>query len=532
MKPYLAILIDSFWETVGNKVLWALLLGWSLLLLGLAPFGFISERNFLLSSADITDRGRLVESLAKATQGKGSLAVQAVASHLDEKFRQRLAQTLAGQDSQGQRRITARDLALALNGAIEADELYSDSAFPSAKRRQQTLLPLIEMPRQSMSADELQELNRHLLQLAFPLELRPSRGEQLWIGYAGFKIGEPLSFTRKQIKQFYEPVLLGMIIKLGLGVLAVFVAIVVTSPIIPDTFRSGSLHLLLSKPISRMWLYLFKFLGGCFFVCVNISFVLLGLFVIAGLRFEIWNTGLLACIPLLMFVFLIFYSISALVGLLWGNAIVSVVACLVFWLFCFALGFLHDALLPQVEVWPQIRRIRSIAGELLTVNEKGEFNVWNERFSIWQPALEAEGRRQARTYGPLYLAPQQTIVSKSFHRGSFGRLETSDRKLALIPLGKTREGDSAEPQQLADESPQTVAEARITPVWMSDVGPDLPQQLFNIVEFDDSLLAICRGGLYLLNSDKLELVQATQQGLWGLQLPWLSPSAFENIAPP
>ena len=70
----------------------------------------------------------------------------------------------------------------------------------------------------------------------FPLELAQPRGEQLWIGYAGFKIGDPLPISRRQIKQFFEPVLLAGIIKFGLGILAVFIAIVVTSPMIPETF--------------------------------------------------------------------------------------------------------------------------------------------------------------------------------------------------------------------------------------------------------------------------------------------------------
>ena len=112
------------------------------------------------------------------------------------------------------------------------------------------MLPLIESAEHhDLDTNEAEELNRELLQQAFPLELSNPRGEHLWIGYAGFKIGDPLPVSRRQIRQFIEPVLLAGIIKFGLGILAVFVAIVVTSPMIPDTFRSGSLHLLLSKPI-------------------------------------------------------------------------------------------------------------------------------------------------------------------------------------------------------------------------------------------------------------------------------------------
>jgi hypothetical protein len=551
MKPYIAILIDSFWEAVGNKVLWALLIGWTLVLLGLAPFGYISERSFLLSSADIDNRGQLIEKLSKGAKGQGSNAIQSIASKLDPDFLERLARATSDEDSQGQRRINSSELAKELNAAITAGGLYSVEAFPTANRRKR-LLPLIEASENaSINEADVEELNRELLQLAFPLELNRPQGEQLWIGYAGFKIGEPLPISRRQIKQFLEPILLGAIIKLGLGILAVFVAIVVTSPIIPDTFRSGSLHLLLSKPISRVWLYLSKFFGGCIFVLVNITFVLIGLYFIAGLRFDIWNNGLLACVPLLMFVFVIFYSVSALAGLLWGNSIVCVVACMVFWLFCFSIGFMHDAMLPQVEVLPQITRIRKIEDHIMAVNEKGELTVWNDEFAVWQPALEAEVRGQARTFGPIYDASSRLVVSKSFFRTPFGGLQARSRKLSLIRLGGERqnaeeqgashsEQDSAtsdeEPSVALDEVrtgdvPTSASEARDTPVWMSDPGPELPAQLFEILELGDGILAVCRGGLYQLDFERLDLVEASQQGLFGIKLPWLSQNAFVNIAP-
>ena len=107
-------------------------------------------------------------------------------------------------------------------------------------------------------------------------------------------------------------------------------------------------------------MYLFKLLGGCVFVLFNITFVLIGLYLIAGIRFDIWNPGLLYCIPLLLFVFIIFYSVSALVGLIWGNAIVCVVSCIIFWLFCFALGAIHDGMQQHVELLPQISRVEKI----------------------------------------------------------------------------------------------------------------------------------------------------------------------------
>jgi len=528
MKPYLAILIDSFWEAIGNRVLWALLLGWTLILVGLAPFGYISQRSYQLSSIDIDNRSQLVNNLAKGVKGEGNRSAQAIARRLPEEFATRLRQAANSDESQGSRSISASQLAEQLNQVIQLKDLYAAADFPTAAQRTR-LEPLIQANQNAtITPAETEELNRELLQLAFPLELNRPQGEQLWMGYAGFKLGDPLPVSRRQIKQFFEPILLSTIIKLGLGILAVFVAIVVTSPIIPETFRSGSLHLLLSKPISRVWLYLAKFFGGCIFVLVNITYVLIGLYFIAGLRFEIWNAGLLACIPILMFVFVIFYSVSGLAGLVWGNAIVCVVTCMIFWLFCFAVGFMHDALLPQAQVLPQISRVRYVEEHLLTVNERGELAVWNQDFAVWQPAIDLDIRGQARTFGPIYHPERRLIITKSFFRAPFGGLSARSRKISIIRLADQQSSATAASNSAA---PLSLSQIRETPVWLSDSGPELPAQLFDVVELGETVLAICRGGLYRLDFEKLDVSEASQKGLFGFKLPWPNMSAFENIAP-
>ena len=551
MRPYLGILIDSFWEAVSNKVLWALLLGWSVILLALAPFGYISSRSFQLSAVDVSNRAPLVDKLTKGVQGRGSASVKAVASKLEPEFAERLLEAKREEENR-RSRIRSSELADALNVVLKTPGLYSEEAFPTAKRRDR-LEPLIESS--SLAEDELEQLNRELLQLAFPLELRSPSGEQLWIGYGGFKIGSPLGIGRRQIRQFLEPIFLGIVIKLGLAFLTVLVAIIVTSPIIPDTFRSGSLHLLLSKPISRILLYLSKFFGGCSFALLNITYVLVGLYLIAGIRFEIWNHGLLACIPLLLFVFIIFYSISGLAGVVWQNTIVCVVACMVFWFGCFAVGLIHDIIMPHARIMPQIRRVQQIHDHVTVVNESGDFDVWNEEFSVWQTGINSEFGGQAKTFGPVYDASQRKILVKSFLRQPFGPPVARTRKLSVINVGENEVDEEAplesgEASQLEEENaedlaaddettddaqkgkPANIDEARRKPRWSSDLGPELPSQAFDLLKMGDTIVAVCRGGIFELDMEQLQAVEAGEDSMLGMfNLSWLNNSAFQNIAP-
>ncbi len=561
MKPYFAILIDSFWEAVGNRVLWVLLFGWALVLAGLAPFGYVTERSFKLSSNDIDNFDKIKEKLLDAAKGKGNESIKAVASKLSPDFLERLKpEADSGGDQRGRRRIRSADMAKELNVVIDAKDLYSAEAFPTADKRDR-LKPLFQQGVDKLNDFEHEELNRELLQLAFPLELTRPRSEQLWIGYAGFKLGEPINISRKQIKQFVEPLLLGFLIKLGLGIVAVFVALIVTSPIVPETFRSGSLHLLLSKPISRIWLYLFKLLGGCIFVLFNITFVLIGLYLIAGIRFDIWNEGLLYCVPLLLFVFIIFYSVSALVGLVWGNSIVCVVSCIIFWLFCFAIGAIHDGMQQHVELLPQISRVEKIDGKVMAVNQRGEFSLWNDAFSVWQPAIDTEFGGPSRTFGPLYDAKRKQIVVKAFFRnGPFGGLSARSRKISVIrlseespeketedlkrdatplpidqPSAAIRQGMDAKADSVqsndVSRDPKTLADARSTSYWMGETGPEIPQQLIELTQVGGDVIAVCRGGIFRLNWDK-DISKTADNALLGMLRKWVpGTNAFENVAP-
>ena len=94
----------------------------------------------------------------------------------------------------------------------------------------------------------------------------------------------------------------------------------------------------MSKPVSRSLLFLTKFFGASTFILLDSIYLIGGMWLIAGLRFDIWSGRLLLCIPVFLFLFVIYYSVSALTGVIWRNAIVSVCCTILFWGLCFAVG--------------------------------------------------------------------------------------------------------------------------------------------------------------------------------------------------
>ncbi len=182
----------------------------------------------------------------------------------------------------------------------------------------------------NLSDEDLRRFNRLLINAAFPDYILPAPGKVLYATWFGYRLGTPLPFEPKQLPLLVNFALAALTTFLA-GILGVFIAILVTAPMVPQTFEPGAIDLLLSKPVSRSLLFLTKFFGASTFILLNSIYLIGGMWLIAGLRFDIWSGRLLLCIPVFLFLFVIYYSVSALTGVIWRNAIVSVCCTILFW---------------------------------------------------------------------------------------------------------------------------------------------------------------------------------------------------------
>lgn len=112
------------------------------------------------------------------------------------------------------------------------------------------------------------------------------------------------------------------------GLMIILIAVIVTSFFIPNMLRPGSVVMLLSKPISRTTLLLFKYLGGLFFVLILSTFVVGGVWLITGIRAGVWAPGVFIVIPLMTFSFAILYAISTVTAVWSRNSIVAILVTL------------------------------------------------------------------------------------------------------------------------------------------------------------------------------------------------------------
>jgi hypothetical protein len=164
------------------------------------------------------------------------------------------------------------------------------------------------------------------------------------------------------------------------------------------------------------------------FTLINGAYVIVGLWLIAGLRFGLWSDKLLLCIPVFMFLFAIYYAVSALAGAIWRNAIISVVMTILLWGLCFSVGSAKNVI-ELVFLNPQrLVKLVPAGEELFAANEQGEAFRWSEADRAWRPALAFAERDEAAPpfgisaplIGPVYDAEHERLMALPGSLAAFG----------------------------------------------------------------------------------------------------------------
>jgi len=427
--PYLAVILDCFSEAARSRVLWVLMAAWTILLVAIAPFSILQGVTTDFQADQILARIQLIDALTNASASKGTKSQQAVWELMEPDLKQQIIDR--NKNNRGGR-LPMGELAKGISSVLGKPELYSEQAWPTASKRSD-LEELLQGDLQKLPTEKLYRLNRRLVELAFPGMIRSGESNAIWVGYAGIKVSDPLPISKKQLQPFIEGFLLVTIMRIGLGIVGVFIGIVVTSAMIPDMYQAGSLHLLLSKPVSRAGILLSKFVGATAFIAWNVAFILFEFFLLVGWRLELWNPGILLCIPVFVFIFMIFYSVSMLSGLIWKNAIISIAITALFWGFCTVIGITHDVMSGIVTQWPKIVAIETIGEKVFAVTARGRLQLWDPASNQWQTAY-GETTGEETIIGPFWIEPESALYFGRPYRIPFGGIQSDSIRLQIAKL--------------------------------------------------------------------------------------------------
>ena len=499
MRAYLAILKDSFRESLRSRVLWMLLVTITLLLMLLIPFDIAERSSWRLAQQDISSMREFGTLFIQRAASQQEPHITRMWESLDEETRERWQQRFAPTEGRGRH---GPDIVDAMNHLMENEELYDATAW-SGRDLSENAQALIDLRDRGETIDTL-ELNRRLLEDAFPGYIAESRGASYFLSYFGWEMPMPIATNRNQL-QMLTNLTISTLISLVVGTAGVFVAILVTASMVPHTFASGSIDLLLSKPIARSLLYLTKFVGGCIFILVNAAYFLIGFWLITGLRLEVWTSRILWCLPVFLFLFGIYYSVSTLAGVIWRNTIICVAVSFLFWLLCFIVGNARESIEVFFLQPTRLQQLVPAGDDLLAINASGNLVVWNESSRNWLPASGSS----ARAGGP------------PFHENSSSLRwiihdEQSDRLLGI------------------QRSKNHVMFGHAADVYRLEQGASIPlgaRQLYR--ETDGSLTVVCTHGIFRVEGDlETPAEESEPLKIGGFSLPIRRSKQFQSIGPP
>ena len=417
MRPYLAIIKDSFREALASRVLWILLLLITVVFLGIAPLGWSRQLTSRIAADDI----RRVDEFARRLDSAKSLPNESpekrVYGLLDDGAKSEISKFLtAGEDDQRMRRRGLSDrLATSLDEMLEETDLYEEEAWSGFELEEEGQA-LLSGGLENLEDEELRRFNRLAMEAAFPRHVRSRPNRSVVFTYFHWVLGVPLPMTDEQVEEMIQGSLLAFMY-VFVGVIGIFCGILVTASIIPNTFDAGSVNLLLSKPISRSLLYLSKFAGGCSFVFINATYLIVGLWLIVGWRLGIWNSRLLLCIPVFLFLFILYYAVSGLAGLIWRNTVVCISITILFWFACFVVGLAKGVIDTFVHNPTRIVRLTPVEDELFAATENGDVLLWDKEIDHWRgvfqtgtPTPPFGGALLNLRVGPIYDSANERLI--------------------------------------------------------------------------------------------------------------------------
>ncbi len=492
MRNYLAILKDSLREALASRVLWIVLVLITLVLIVILPIGVYELPSPFLQSEDIKNEGSLAIKLRAAGQSETPTPAKYVWNQLTDEVKQQIIELPASALSPRIPSLTALLLRKNLGDLLKREDFYDPSVWQSTPHNAQFDL-LYERRRSPEDPAARARLNRAALALAMPDEIeaaKPSlpvfyylRSDWSTAALVGLLDGgsaesygdaNPMEGVRK------EPVLQGLLkllIEWFLGTVGVFVGILVTASIIPSMFEPGSIDLLFSKPVSRVLVFLTKFAGGCSFVLLSSGYFFLGLWLIFGLRMGFWADNLLLCIPLYLLLFSVYYSVSAVVGVIYRNAIVSVVMTILLWVVCFSLK-VGNTITQAFLIQRNLRSCAEIEGSYFATDEIGRIHRWQD--GQWQQlsatAKATGAHRNQEAFGNLMLGPQNDPANHRFVALQAQAISQSIYATGLV-LAKS------------DQS------------WEPQIQSDLPPGVTDLLVDAQGPLLVSGAGIYRFNGD-------------------------------
>ncbi|MCZ6445393.1 MAG: ABC transporter permease [Planctomycetota bacterium] len=203
-------------------------------------------------------------------------------------------------------------------------------------------------------------------------------------------------------RAMYMGIFSDFVVTIWLSWIAIILALISTTTIFPDFVASGTIDLVLAKPITRIKLFVIKYLTSLLFVVLQVGLFCVGVFACVGLRLGEWNWMIFAAVPIVTVFYSYLYSANVLTGILTRSAITALLLTMLFWFGLWSIQS-SEVLLNQFRFMSQIQAERAqeivdrVEASLATADD-AENGVSDRQRLRWERELDGaqEDHEQAQ----------------------------------------------------------------------------------------------------------------------------------------
>jgi hypothetical protein len=149
----------------------------------------------------------------------------------------------------------------------------------------------------------------------------------------------------------YLAIFSDVLVGFWLSWVAVILAIISCAPIFPDFMSEGSIGIPLSKPVSRLTLFFYKYIGSLMFVVLQVAIFCVIVFFAIRWRVGVWNPSVFWAVPIVTLMFSYIYSVVVLVSVKTRSVLAAILAGIVVWFLAWGMqksdDFLYLASHPE-----------------------------------------------------------------------------------------------------------------------------------------------------------------------------------------
>lgn len=232
-----------------------------------------------------------------------------------------------------------------------------------------------------------------------------------------FVAGSPMS----------EVLILGMytnfIAPIWLSWAATILGLISTTSVFPDFLSAGSVDLVLSKPISRIKIFLVKYAGGLLFMVLQVTLLCVGVFLVVGLRTGAWVPEVLLGIPVVTALFSYLFCFNVLIGVMTRSSIAALMLTGLFWVALFG-----------VQTTSQVLQQFRISADVRVERAQAQYELAKERQERQRnPGSLMEGVRAA-AQNPDYLERRVAETAEEVERRTESRnaMEKWERAIGAV----------------------------------------------------------------------------------------------------